>query len=83
MTNANAMSNGETRRQLAFRALACARALSNAGKPNAAGLYSKAQELAEQAIETSSNHIEAQFASQLRHIVVNDRQRHVLANSTY
>ena len=77
------MTNGENSRQLAFRTLAQARAISNAGEPNAAGVYSQAQDLAELAIENSNNELEAQLASQLRHIVVTDRRRHSLANSTY
>ena len=77
------MTNGENSRQLAFRTLAQARAISNAGEPNAAGVYNQAQQLAEQAIENSNNELEAQLASQLRHIVVTDRHRHSLANSTY
>ena len=77
------MTNGENSLQLAFRTLAKARAISNAGEPNAAGVYSQAQDLAEQAIENSNNELEAQMASQLRHIVVTDRRRHSLANSTY
>ena len=77
------MTNGENWRQLAFRTLAQARAISNAGEPNAAGVYNQAQEMADQAIENSSSEIEEQMANQLRHIVVTDRRRHSLANSTY
>ena len=77
------MTQGENSRRLAFRTLARARAISNAGEPNAAGVYNQAQQLAEQAIENSQNEVEAQLARQLMHIVVTDQHRHSLANSTY